>query len=241
LPKKIVNLCETALESGIIGLKGNCSRLQKVAVAAFEDNSSVNTEVENNDKRNVRREVSAVSLSLDDVPAHWRQVVQIIRVKRSGIRYSKTSNNRKKKAQKKQKTTTKTPKTPKTPKPLLKKNGQPRCANAVEFCETAYYAVIKTPITIADAIRVTRGHWNIENKLHRTKDVIFNEDGNKIVDKNAAFNMSQVLNFSLNLLQIHGYSSVLFAVEDLANDISTLHAMITSTKGYRKNNNVQQN
>ena len=58
-------------------------------------------------------------------------------------------------------------------RPVLRtKSGKPRCRNAVEFTETSYYAVSKTDITLANAGQVIRGHWGLENDVHRTKDVV---------------------------------------------------------------------
>ena len=72
-------------------------------------------------------------------------------------------------------------------RPVLRtKSGKPRCRNAVEFTETSYYAVSKTDITLANAGQVIRGHWGLKNDVHRTKDVVLNEDKNKIKNKSIA-------------------------------------------------------
>lgn len=50
---------------------------------------------------------------------------------------------------------------------------------------------------IADAVR---SHWLIENALHWTLDVVFNEDNSRIRKKNAGQNMSIVRHMVLNML-----------------------------------------
>lgn len=44
-----------------------------------------------------------------------------------------------------------------------------------------------------------REHWGIENKLHWVKDVIHNEDKNRISGKNAPMNLSIISTIALNI------------------------------------------
>jgi predicted transposase YbfD/YdcC len=56
----------------------------------------------------------------------------------------------------------------------------------------------------ADAKRMmdtVRAHWLIENKLHWTLDVVFNEDTSRIRKQNAAQNMAIIRHITLNMLQ----------------------------------------
>jgi predicted transposase YbfD/YdcC len=55
----------------------------------------------------------------------------------------------------------------------------------------------------ADAKRIAsavRAHWLVENALHWTLDVVFNEDGSRIRKKNAAQNMGLVRHIVFNML-----------------------------------------
>lgn len=56
-----------------------------------------------------------------------------------------------------------------------------------------------------------RGHWGIENKLHRTRDVHFKQDTNRIRHPNAAFNLALLNTFVLNYLLAHVHQSVSYA------------------------------
>lgn len=56
----------------------------------------------------------------------------------------------------------------------------------------------------ADAERMmdtVRAHWSIENALHWTLDVVFNEDNSRIRKQNAAQNMAIIRHITLNMLQ----------------------------------------
>ena len=46
-----------------------------------------------------------------------------------------------------------------------------------------------------------RSHWTIENQLHWSLDVTFNEDNSRIRNNNAAENMAMIRHVALNLLQ----------------------------------------
>ena len=46
-----------------------------------------------------------------------------------------------------------------------------------------------------------RGHWGIENNLHWTLDVTFNEDQSRLRAGHGAKNMAVVRHFALNLLR----------------------------------------
>lgn len=56
-----------------------------------------------------------------------------------------------------------------------------------------------------------RGHWGIENKLHRTRDVHFRQDANGIRHLGAAANMALINTLALNYLLATVSTSVSFA------------------------------
>lgn len=56
----------------------------------------------------------------------------------------------------------------------------------------------ETPLKI---LRTIRQHWQVENCLHWSLDVSFNEDGCRVRDENAAINLSWMRKFALGLLR----------------------------------------
>jgi predicted transposase YbfD/YdcC len=67
-------------------------------------------------------------------------------------------------------------------------------------CETRYYisSLPPDPQALAAAIRA---HWSIENNLHWTLDVAFNEDQCRIRKDHAPQNLANIRRFALNMLK----------------------------------------
>jgi predicted transposase YbfD/YdcC len=73
-------------------------------------------------------------------------------------------------------------------------------ATGINQTETRYY--ISSLCANAEQIqKAIRSHWGIENKVHWTLDVAFNEDGSRKRAGNAAFNFSVINRIALNLLK----------------------------------------
>jgi predicted transposase YbfD/YdcC len=53
-----------------------------------------------------------------------------------------------------------------------------------------------------------RGHWKIENSLHWVKDVVHNEDGNRIRSNNAPINCSIISTMAINVHRKNGNWSI---------------------------------
>ena len=66
--------------------------------------------------------------------------------------------------------------------------------------ETRYYISSLKP-TPQDALKAIRSHWAIENTLHWTLDMSFNEDYSRIRKQNAPHIMAILRHAALNLLQ----------------------------------------
>jgi predicted transposase YbfD/YdcC len=64
-----------------------------------------------------------------------------------------------------------------------------------------------------------RSHWCIENKLHRVKDVIQNEDGSLIREKRIASNLSLMKSIAISLFHAKGYPSIKYALERYRNRV----------------------
>ncbi len=53
-----------------------------------------------------------------------------------------------------------------------------------------------------------RAHWGIENRLHWVKDVIFNEDNNRIRRGSGPMVASVLSTMAINILRKHGFDSI---------------------------------
>lgn len=71
-----------------------------------------------------------------------------------------------------------------------------------------------------------REHWCIENKLHRVKDVIQNEDNSLIVEKRIAANLSLIKSVTISLFRLHGYLSIKKALERFKNRVPECSQLI---------------
>ncbi|MGC8477152.1 MAG: hypothetical protein ACP5NP_12425, partial [Acetobacteraceae bacterium] len=70
--------------------------------------------------------------------------------------------------------------------------------------EVAYY-LGNSPISAGRAAGVIRGHWHIENKLHYTRDVTFQEDQSRIRHNPGIF--ARLRSFAYNILRRNRTSS----------------------------------
>ena len=68
--------------------------------------------------------------------------------------------------------------------------------------ETVYYVSSKK-LTPERALIEVRSHWQIENKLHRTLDVVFHEDACRVKAREAARNLSLLRKLAFNIIQKH--------------------------------------
>lgn len=71
-----------------------------------------------------------------------------------------------------------------------------------------------------------RNHWAIENKLHRVKDVIQNEDNCLIEEKRIAANLSIIKSVTISLFKLNGYYSIKKALERFRNRVSDCGELI---------------
>jgi predicted transposase YbfD/YdcC len=77
--------------------------------------------------------------------------------------------------------------------------------------QTRYYLTSLRTRPVAELAAGIRGHWGIENKLHRTRDVHFKQDTNGIRHPRAAVNMALFNTVALNYLLLHVNQAVSYA------------------------------
>ncbi len=76
-----------------------------------------------------------------------------------------------------------------------------RQINGKSSTERRYYIASNKKATAEQAAQSIRGHWGIENQLHWSLDMSFNEDASRIRRGHAAENFSRLRRIALNLLQ----------------------------------------
>lgn len=77
--------------------------------------------------------------------------------------------------------------------------------------QTRYYITSLRTGSAADLAAGIRGHWGIENKLHRTRDVHFGQDTNNIRHRTAAVNVAVFNTLALNFLLANVHHSISYA------------------------------
>lgn len=73
-------------------------------------------------------------------------------------------------------------------------------ANKSALSPSVHYYITSLTNEVNVLAKMIRGHWTIENKLHWTLDVVFNEDNIRSWQKNLAVNMAVLRKISLNLI-----------------------------------------
>lgn len=98
--------------------------------------------------------------------------------------------------------------------------------NQTPFQETAYFITSTRSKKVKQIAKGIRGHWGIENRLHWVKDVVMNEDNNKIKGNNAPENQSILKNIAINIYRNNGHQSIKYATIAFANLINELMQLI---------------
>lgn len=92
-------------------------------------------------------------------------------------------------------------------------------------CDVRYY-ITSAALSAEAAARAIRGHWKIENQLHWTLDVVFDEDRSRLRKGHGAKNMAVVRHFAINLVRR--------ASEDLRPERRSLRRRTNKPKAPRK-------
>jgi predicted transposase YbfD/YdcC len=80
-----------------------------------------------------------------------------------------------------------------------------------EWREEVRYGITSLPATVAlpeRLLKVKRGHWTIENRLHYVKDVTLGEDRSTIHKDNGPKIMAALRNTAVSLLRLAGFSTI---------------------------------
>lgn len=77
-----------------------------------------------------------------------------------------------------------------------------------DYNSRAYYVSNRTDLSAKESHKGIRGHWGIENGLHYEKDVVLNEDKNRIQEKSAAVIISIFNTIAINILRMFGFKGI---------------------------------
>lgn len=81
-----------------------------------------------------------------------------------------------------------------------------------------------------------RDHWGIENRLHRGKDVMQNEDDSLIVEKRIATTLSLIKSVVISIYSYNGYTSIKKAHERFKNRVEDCAELIGIKPIYKNYN-----
>ena len=74
--------------------------------------------------------------------------------------------------------------------------------------------------------KVIRGHWQVENRLHWVKDVIFDEDKSPQRAGNAPINLSIIKTWVLSVFRLHGFESIKGAIDQFSHKIPAMWSLL---------------
>lgn len=98
-----------------------------------------------------------------------------------------------------------------------------RCGSraAKPYHETMFY-ISSRCVDAAELSQRIRGHWQIENGLHWSKDVVLDEDTAPLCAGYAPANFAILRTIAMNLFRQHGFASITQGLRHLAHDIPLL-------------------
>ena len=92
---------------------------------------------------------------------------------------------------------------------------------------TLSYYFSSLPPTSKRISNAIRGHWQIENRLHWIKDVVFDEDKSPQRAGNAPINLSIIKSWVLSVFRLHGFDSIKGAIDQFSHNIPAMWSLVT--------------
>ena len=99
--------------------------------------------------------------------------------------------------------------------------------------ETSYIITSLSPqqATPAQLLRLVRGHWGIENRLHWVRDVTFDEDRCQIRTGTAPQVMAALCNLVIGMFRLNGVRNIAAALRTHAWHAQRAIALVASPQG----------
>jgi hypothetical protein len=99
-------------------------------------------------------------------------------------------------------------------------------------CETSYIitSLTKEQASPGELLRLIRGHWGIENRVHWVRDVTFDEDRSQVRVGSGPQVMAALRNSALGLLRLKGVRNIAAATRTCAWHAERAIALVTSRK-----------
>jgi predicted transposase YbfD/YdcC len=95
-----------------------------------------------------------------------------------------------------------------------------------ESYSTLSYYLSSLPPKSERIAKLIRGHWQVENRLHWVKDVIFDEDKSPQKAGNAPINLSIMKTWVLSVFRHHGFDSIKGAIDHFSGNIPTMWSLL---------------
>lgn len=86
-----------------------------------------------------------------------------------------------------------------------------KAARQVRYAITS----LGTEVSAAKLLRLMRGHWGIENRLHYVRDFTMGEDGSQVRTKSAPQVMAALRNLVLNILRMAGATNIAATIRNI--------------------------
>lgn len=92
---------------------------------------------------------------------------------------------------------------------------------------TLSYYLSSLPPKSERIAKLIRGHWQVENRLHWVKDVIFDEDKSPQKAGNAPINLSIMKTWVLSVFRLNGFDSIKGAIDQFSHNIPAMWSLVT--------------
>lgn len=77
-----------------------------------------------------------------------------------------------------------------------------------------------------ELLKIRRGHWSIENKVHWRRDMVFGEDNSQVRSGQAPRVMASLRNLAMNVLHFAGATNIAAALRHCAQNLASVARLL---------------